>query len=186
MPRIPAKADFPVADVRRYLEPGPVVLVTSRWQGRASIMTMAWHTVMDFSPALLGCCIARSNYSFELVRGSRECVVNLPTAAMVDTVVGIGSCCGREVDKFEKFGLTAVPASVVAAPLIGECHASFECRLADDALVEKYDFFIFEVVKAHVAPRPKHPETLHYTGDGVFMLAGRTISRRAKFRPECL
>ena len=66
------------------------------------------------------------------------------------------------------------------------CHASFECRLRDDALVDRYNFFIFEVVKAHVAASPKYPETLHYTGDGVFMVAGKTISRRAQFRPEIL
>jgi hypothetical protein len=49
-------------------------------------------------------------------------------------------------------------------------------------LVDKYNFFIFEVVKAHVAAVPKHPETLHYTGEGVFMVAGKIISRRALFR----
>ena len=41
--------------------------------------------------------------------------------------------------------------------MIGECYASFECQLYDDALVDKYNFFIFEVVKAHVAAAPKHP-----------------------------
>jgi flavin reductase (DIM6/NTAB) family NADH-FMN oxidoreductase RutF len=69
----------------------------------------------------------------------------------------------------------------VQAPLIAECHASFECRLHDDVLVDKYNYFIFEVVAAHVAERPVHPETLHYTGDGVFMVAGKTISRRGLF-----
>ena len=59
-------------------------------------------------------------------------------------------------------------------------------ELADDALVDKYNFFIFEVVKAHVAPTPRHPQTLHYTGDGVFMVAGKIISRRSRFRPELL
>ena len=72
------------------------------------------------------------------------------------------------------------------APLIAECHANFECRLANDVLVEKYNFFIFEVVKAHVAKSPKHPETLHYTGDGVFMVSGKIISGRSQFRPEML
>lgn len=49
------KVAFPVIDVRRYLEPGPIVLVTSQWQGRTNIMTMGWHTVMEFTPSLLGC-----------------------------------------------------------------------------------------------------------------------------------
>jgi hypothetical protein len=53
-------------------------------------------------------------------------------------------------------------------------------------LVETYNFFIFEVVKAHVAGAPKHPQTLHYTGDGVFMVSGKVISRRSLFRPELL
>lgn len=56
----------------------------------------------------------------------------------------------------------------------------------DDVLVDRHNFFIFEVVKAHVAASPKHPETLHYTGDGVFMVSGKIISRRSLFRPEML
>jgi hypothetical protein len=55
-----------------------------------------------------------------------------------------------------------------------------------DSLIERYNFFIWEVVKAHVAASPKHPETLHYTGDGVFMVSGKIISRRSQFRPEIL
>jgi hypothetical protein len=41
-------------------------------------------------------------------------------------------------------------------------------------------------VKAHVATAPKHPRTLHYTGDGVFMVSGKIISRRSLFRPQML
>jgi flavin reductase (DIM6/NTAB) family NADH-FMN oxidoreductase RutF len=181
-----AKIDFPVAKVRRYLEPGPIVLVSSAWRGEQNIMTMGWHTVMDFVPSLLGCVIASSNHSFELVRRSKECVINVPTTALTDAVVGIGNCSGAEVDKFRKFRLTAEPAHKVKAPLIAECHANFECRLKDDTLVKRYDFFIFEVVKAHVARRPKYPRTLHYTGDGVFMVSGKIVSRRGQFRPEML
>jgi len=182
----PAKQDFPVANVRRYLEPGPIVLVSSAFERNVNIMTLGWHLVMEFTPSLLGCMIAASNYSFGLIRRSRECVINLPTIGLVDAAVGIGNCSGQAVDKFAAFGLTPVPAAVVQAPLIAECHANFECRLVDDSLVARYNFFVFEVVRAHVAPVPRHPRTLHYTGDGVFMVAGRTISRRSQFRPELL
>jgi flavin reductase (DIM6/NTAB) family NADH-FMN oxidoreductase RutF len=186
MIRQPAKSDLPVWQARRYLEPGPIVLVSSAWRGDTNIMTLGWHTMMEFTPSLVGCVISSANHSFELVRGSGECVINLPTTALTDEVVGIGNTTGREIDKFRHFALTAERSAAVAAPAIAECHAAFECRLHDDSLVEKYDFFIFEVVKARAAPRPKHPETLHYTGDGVFMVAGKIISRRAKFRPEML
>ncbi len=136
---------------------------------------------MEFTPSLVGCVISSANHSFELVRQSGECVINLPTTALTDVVAKIGNTSGAEIDKFQAFGLTAEPAHQVGAPLIRECHASFECKLVDDALVERYDFFIFKVVKAHVARLPRHPQTLHYTGDGVFMLSGKTISRKALF-----
>jgi flavin reductase (DIM6/NTAB) family NADH-FMN oxidoreductase RutF len=181
-----AKKDFPLADVRRFLEPGPVVLVSSAHKGETNIMTMGWHTMMEFSPALVGCVIAESNHSFDLVLKSRECVINLPTVDMAKTVVDIGNTSGADIDKFETFGLTAVAAKRVKAPLIGECHANFECRLYDARLVKRYNFFVFEVVAAHVAASPKNPRTMHYRGSGEFMVAGASINLRRRFRPGML
>jgi flavin reductase (DIM6/NTAB) family NADH-FMN oxidoreductase RutF len=180
------KREFPVSQIRRYLEPGPIVLVSSRWQRETNIMTMGWHTVIEFTPSLVGCVIANDNHSFQLIRTSGECVINLPTTALTDAVVGIGNTSGAEIDKFREFALTADDGREVKAPLIRECHANFECRLHDDALVDRYNFFIFEVVRAQVAGLPKHPETLHYTGDGIFMVSGKIISRRSQFRPGSL
>lgn len=180
------KKDFPVSEVRRYLEPGPVVLVTSFWEGQANIMTMNWHTPMEFTPSLVGCVISNRNHSFEMVRRSRECVLNLPTSELIDQIVGIGNTTGAEVDKFAHFELTAGKAAKVKVPLIKECYANFECKLHDDSLVEKYNFFIWKVVRAQAAVSPKHPQTLHYTGDGIFMVAGKTVSRRRLFKPEML
>ena len=175
------KSNFPVTKVRKYLEPGPVVLVSSRCRGKNNIMTMGWHSVLEFSPSLVGCLISSGNHSFRMIRESGECVINLPTVELIDTVARIGNSTGSEIDKFDEFDLTAEVASEVDAPLIKECHANFECRLHDDALVEKYNYFIFEVVKAHVAPKPEYPKTMHYTGDGVFMLSGKMAKRRALF-----
>jgi flavin reductase (DIM6/NTAB) family NADH-FMN oxidoreductase RutF len=181
-----AKTDLPVSLIRRYLEPGPIVLVSSALGAKQNIMTMGWHMVMEFTPSLIACVIAGSNYSFDLIRNSRECVINLPTTALTDTVVGIGNTSGQDIDKFAQFGLTAELAETVRAPLIAECHANLECRIADEGMIDKYNLFIFEVTKAHVATSPKHPETLHYTGDGVFIVSGKIISRRSRFRPEML
>jgi flavin reductase (DIM6/NTAB) family NADH-FMN oxidoreductase RutF len=83
---MPAKRDFPVSHVRRYLEPGPIVLVSSRWQGQTNIMTLGWHTVLEFTPSLVDCMISAANHRFRMIRGSRECVINLPTTALTDTV----------------------------------------------------------------------------------------------------
>lgn len=181
-----AKRNLPVAEIRRYLEPGPIVLVTSRWKGEDNVMTMGWHTVMEFMPSLVGCIIAGGNHSHALIRKSGQCVINIPTAGMLDTVVGIGNCTGADTDKFTRFSLATAEAARVDVPLLTQCFANLECRLYDKRLIGRYDFFIFEVVKAHVAPSPKYPQTVHYTGDGIFTLSGKQVSRRAKFRPEML
>ena len=175
------KKAFPVDKIRRYLEPGPVVLVSSAYKGGRDIMTMGWHMMMEYD--LVGCYIWDQNHSRELIRQSREAVINIPTYEMVDTVIKIGNTHGRrDFDKFEEFGLTVAEADEVSAPMIAECYASFEAKLIDTSLIRKYSLFVFQVVKAHVAASPKYPETVHYRGDGVFMVSGKSVSYRKKFK----
>ncbi len=181
------KADFPVHNIRRFLEPGPIVLVSSAWKGKTNIMTMGWHMVMEFEPSLIGCYIWTENHSFDLVRKSKECVINIPTAESRADSGRHRQHLGSRHRQVPKFELTAVPAAKVDAPLIGECFASFECKLVDASLIRKYSLFVLEVVKAHAATSPKYPKTIHYRGDGVFMISGANTRRyRSRFRPEML
>lgn len=180
------KRDFPVDNVRRFLEPGPIVLVSTAWKGRTNIMTLGWHMMLAFTPALVATYIWDANHSFAMARGSRECVINLPTVDLARTAVAIGNCRGDTVDKFDRFKLTPVDGDRVKAPLIRECYANFECRLYDAGLIRRHGIFVWEVVKAHVARSPRNPATIHYRGDGEFMVAGRTMSLRRYFKPEYL
>jgi flavin reductase (DIM6/NTAB) family NADH-FMN oxidoreductase RutF len=181
------KKDFPVSNVRRFLEPGPIVLVSSAHKSDTNIMTMGWHMIMEFQPSLFGCIISSANHSFEMIRASKQCVINIPTEDIAAKVVKIGNSSGRDIDKFAEFGLTAKPATHVRAPLIDECYANFECNLVDSSLIRKYSLFVFEVVKAHVATSPKYPKTIHYRGDGEFMISGAETRKYHKlFRPGML
>ncbi len=181
------KADFRVDNVRRFLEPGPIVLVSSAYRGESNIMTMGWHMIMEFQPSLIGCYIWTANHSFEMIRKSKQCVINIPTEDLAAKVVKIGNSSGRDIDKFAEFGLTPEPGTHVHAPLIDECYANFECRLTDSSLIRKYSLFVLEVVKAHVATSPKYPKTIHYRGDGEFMISGANTSRyRRLFKPQML
>lgn len=181
------KKDFPVSNVRRFIEPGPIVLVSSAWKGQTNIMTMGWHMIMEFDPSLIGCYIWTENHSFSMIQKSKECVINIPTLEIADKVAKIGNCSGKDVDKFEEFDLTPLPGKTVKAPLIKECYANFECKLVDSSLIKKYSLFIFEVKKAHVAVSPKFPKTIHYRGDGLFMISGPTVKKYHKyFKPEML
>jgi len=176
------KKDLPVEEIRRFLEPSPTVLVSSIWQNKTNIMTMNWHTVMEFSPSLIGCMITSSNHSYEMIKKSKECVINIPTIDLIDEIIGIGNCSGSKVNKFEKFKLTPVAGEKIKAPLIRECYANFECKVSDTGLLRKYNFFIFEVVKAYAAIKPKYPTTVHYRGQATFMVSGKNISFPERFK----
>ena len=176
------KKSFPLSRVYGLLEPGPVVLVTTSRKGVPNIMTMSWHTMMEFEPPLVGCVISGRNYSFDTLLATRECVINIPTVELAKKVVGVGNCSGRKVDKFAAFGLTPLAATHVKAPLIAECYANLECKVADTRLVNKYNFFILEVHKAWIDPAKKDPRTLHHRGKGVFTVAGETIKLPSRMK----
>jgi flavin reductase (DIM6/NTAB) family NADH-FMN oxidoreductase RutF len=176
------KKSFPLSRVYTLLEPGPVVLVTTALKGRSNIMTLSWHTMMEFEPPLVGCVMSNRNFSHGMLRASRECVINIPTVNLAAKVTGCGNTSGRRVDKFEAFGLTSAPASLVGAPLIAECYANLECRVVDMKLAARYNFFVLEVLKAWIDPARKHPRTIHHMGRGAFMVAGRTIKLPSRMK----
>lgn len=183
--------EYPLARVFQLLEPGPTVLVSTKpaaASGRANLMTMTWHMMMEFVPPLLACVVSGGNHSFTALSETRQCVIAIPDLSLAPTVVDIGNCTGAEVDKFAAFGLTALPASLVDAPLVGECFANLECRVADDALVDKYNLFVLEVVKAWCDPdkisrgKTVQPlaKTIHHRGDGTFSVDGQTLNLKTR------
>lgn len=177
-----AKRAYPLSKVYGLLEPGPVLLLTTSHQGRANVMTMSWHTMMEFEPPLVGCVVSGKDFSFAALKARRQCVLNIPTVDLAAQVVGCGNTSGHSVDKFSAFGLTPVPAALVTAPLIAECYANLECRVVDTRLLKRYNFFVLEVLKAWIDPACQDPRTLHHRGRGAFMVAGETVKLPSKMR----
>jgi len=177
-----AKRSFPLSKVYGLLEPGPVVLLTTARKGRANIMTQSWHTMIDFEPPLIACVVSNRNFTFNTLKATNECVINIPTLELASKVVGCGNSSGRNVDKFNTFQLTPAAASQVRAPLIDECYANLECKVIDTRMAAKYNLFILQVLKAWIDPSRKHPRTLHHMGNGVFMVAGETVKLPSKMK----
>ncbi|MGA7457808.1 MAG: flavin reductase family protein [Methyloceanibacter sp.] len=174
--------NFPLAKVYATIEPGPVVLLTTADKGRANVMTMSWHMMVDFEPPLIACIVSNADFSFAALRATGECVIAIPAAELAPKVVKIGNTSGRDIDKFAKFGLTPVPAERVAAPLIAECFVNLECKVRDTRLVDAYGLFILEVLKAWIDPKQKSPKTIHHRGYGKFAVDGKEMRLRSKMR----
>jgi len=65
---------------------------------------------------------------------------------------------------------------------VSECFANLECRVVDTQLVDKYNLFILEVVRAWMDPVQKNPKTIHHHGFGTFVVDGRRIILKSKMR----
>lgn len=177
-----ARRALALGEVYKLLEPGPVVLLTTAHKGKANIMTMSWHTMMEFEPPLIGCIVSGHNFSFDALQATRQCVINIPTVELAEQVVGVGNCSGRDLDKFAAFGLTAKPATLVTPPLIAECYANLECKVIDAQLVNRYNFFVLEVVKAWLDRDIVEPRTLHHRGNGEFFVPGEMLRLSSKMK----
>lgn len=159
------------------LEPGPVVLVTTHDGKKNNIMTISWTMVLDFTP-VFAITTGAWNHSFAALRKNRECVIAVPTVDLLDQVVGIGTCSGADTDKFAKFKLTPVQGKLVKAPLIRECLANIECKVAD--IVTKHNIVVLEAVAAYFDSARKEKRTVHAVGDGTFVVDGRKMDRRSE------
>lgn len=179
--RVSALARLPLAKAFLLLEPGPVVLLATAQGGRANLMTLSWHMVMDFTPRF-AFVTGPWNHSWRALVRERECVIAVPGRDLARKVVAIGACSGAGTDKFKRFRLTALAAARVKAPLVGECLANIECRVVDH--VKKHDLFVVEALRAWVNPERRERRTFHAVGDGTFVAGGRKFSLRELMRAK--
>ena len=173
--------EFPISKAFTLVESGPVVLVATNDGKKNNIMTISWTMVVDFSPRF-AMTTGPWNHSFDALRKTKECVISIPTINMLDTVVGIGTCSGADTEKFDRFRLTPATGTRVKAPLIKECLANIECRVAD--IVKKHNIVVLEGVAAYFDRSRKEKRTVHAVGDGTFIVDGRILDRKEMMRPK--
>lgn len=158
-----------------FIEPGPVVLVTTYDGEKNNVMTISWTMAIDFAQHIV-ITTGPWNHSFETIMRTRECVVCIPNASMIETTVKIGMTSGTDTDKFKTFGLTALPAKYVQAPLIAECMACLECKVVD--YIEKYGFIVLHVERVIKNEQSQDHRMFHAVGDGTFVIDGEKEEHR--------
>ena len=171
------KKEIPLDHANRLLNHGPVVLISSEWNGRPNVMAAAWQTPLSIHPLLVGVSIAPKRYSHELIAQSQEYVVNVPPRTLYRQVHGCGTVSGRDQDKFTLFGLTAIQGRRVRVPRIEECIGHLECVVVNAVTVGDHTFFVGEVLSASVEEGTFHDvwnvaqpsgQTLHHLGSSFY------------------
>ena len=117
--------------------------------GKANIITVSFCMPVSKAPPLLACAIGERTFSRSLIDGAGEFAVNVPAAELKAAIYFCGFHSGREIDKFEKTGLTPKPARIIKAPVIDECLAHMECRVVDRVKTGDKILFVGEVIEAY-------------------------------------
>jgi len=143
------QASVDEAIARKY--PEPVVVVTTRSRdGRPNAMAVGWVAIASSDPLMFVLGIDDGAYTFELIQATRQFVVAFPEENMAAAVLHVGSHHGRGRDKLAECGLAQEPASRVAAPLLADAVANFECELVDVYRPGDCPLVVGKVVAAHV------------------------------------
>lgn len=187
MPMHPVTLDH----ASRLVNHGPTVLITTEHQGRRNVMAAAWSMPVEFTPPRIAIVVDKKTLTRELLEASGHFAIGLPCAALADLSYAVGSESGREVDKFARHGLRAVPGPVLGLPLIEGCVAWLELRRIPEPHTEAaYDTVFGEVVSAQADPRVfadgrwsfrddnAELHTLHHLGGGTFAVPSRTVRAR--------
>ena len=130
--------------------PLPAVLVTCRDEkGKDNILTVAWTGTVNTNPPMVYISVRPERYSYEMIRSTKEFVINLTTKELVWATDFCGVNSGRDMDKFERCKLHKEEGSVVKAPLLAESPVNIECRVTEEKKLGSHSMFLAKVVAVH-------------------------------------
>ena len=143
------KHEIALENAHRLINSGQLVLVSSCAEEKRNVLAVAWSSPVSRKPAIIAASIARTHYSCTLIKKSKEFVINVPEASLLDAVLYCGSHSGYDVDKFAQTKLTPCAAHRLSqAPLIEQCIGHLECRVKNEEEIGDHCLFIAEVVYA--------------------------------------
>ncbi len=132
-----------------------VLAVSLKPDGSGNIISLGWKMRTSFKPPMFAISVGKTRYSHELILENREFVLAIPCESVAKDVLYCGTHSGRSVDKFAHTRFTPLESSIVRAPLIEECIANFECRVAGSMDTGDHTIFAGEVVASWLSDSPE-------------------------------
>ena len=146
------------------LYPLPAVMVSCGREGeRPNIITVAWAGTVCSSPAMVSISVRKERYSYDIIKETKEFVINLVTKDLVFATDYCGVRSGRDVDKFKEMHLTPLESEQISAPGIAESPVNIECRVKEVIPLGSHDMFLADVVSVRV-------DDTYMNADGKFLL----------------
>jgi flavin reductase (DIM6/NTAB) family NADH-FMN oxidoreductase RutF len=129
--------------------PRLTVIVTARARGTNNAMAAAWHTPISTKPPLFAVSIAAKRFTYELISESKEFAINFVPYRKVRLIVSVGASTGREIDKFKEFNIATEKPVKIAAPILKDSYAAYECKLVDNRECGDHNLLVGEIIATH-------------------------------------
>ena len=129
--------------------PKLAVIVTARANSKDNGMAVAWHSSISSNPPLYGVSLVQSRLTYEMLLESKEFGINFMPLDKAQLVAAVGGCSGRQVDKFQKFGLAKDKSLKTSAPILTDAHAAYECKLVDQKTYGDHVWVVGVIVATH-------------------------------------
>ncbi len=126
--------------------PLPAVMVSCGTMEKSNIITVAWTGILNTNPAMVYISVRPTRYSYNLIKESKEFVINLTNRQLAYATDWCGVRSGEKYDKFKEMKLYKEKAKFVSAPLIKESPVSIECKVKDIIKFGSHDMFVAEVL----------------------------------------
>ncbi len=136
------------------LAPLPAVMVSCGSMDKPNIITIGWTGIINSDPPKTYISVRKERFSHALIKESGKFVINLTTEELAKATDFCGVRSGRDNDKFEKCGLTAVPAhGLEDTPVIAESPISLECKVTEVVSLGTHDMFVADIVNVDIDPK---------------------------------
>jgi len=166
--------------------PLPVWIVgTYDEEGVPNVMTASWAGICNSSPPCVTISLTETRYSYDNIIKRKAFTINIPSEKFAAESDFFGTVSGRDFNKFDKTGLTAIKSDLVDAPYIQEFPLVAECKLIHTYKVGSHIMFIGEIldIKADksILKENGRPDIdllkpfIYATGSGTFHGMGKNL-----------
>lgn len=146
--------DFRAIGPTTMLAPVPAVLLSCRGTQpgfeRDNLITVAWAGVVNTDPPMISVSLRPSRHSYAQIVQSGAFCLNLVSRGMCRAADYCGVRSGRDVDKFEKTGLTVRAVEGFPAPAIAQAPAFLCCRVRQRIPLGSHELFLSAVEQVYV------------------------------------
>lgn len=124
-----------------------VYVISTRHEDRINAMTAAWVARASFDPPLVTISVGKTRFTHDMIKGSGVFAVNVLSPDVISTARHFGLKSGRKTDKFEGVDYFT---SVTGSPILKDCVAWMDCKVATVCDAGDHTLFIGEVLDGGV------------------------------------